>query len=62
MGEKIQYECVVEIGDEGPVFSVTPMRSDGQLLVEKRRQVCICFICVPVCCYRKRQGAALAAR
>ena len=49
-GEKIQYECAVEMSNgegEGPVFSVTPMSADGQLLVERRRQVCICFICVP---------------
>jgi hypothetical protein len=45
--QKIQYECTVEMGDgevEGPVFSVTPMSADGQLLVERRRQVCVASI------------------
>ena len=33
-----QYECLVEMGDNGPVFCVTPVAPDGQLLVERRAQ------------------------
>ncbi len=57
--QKIQYECTVEMSDgevEGPVFSVTPMSADGQLFVERRRQVCIFFNCVLLFSRGKRQA------
>jgi hypothetical protein len=38
-GDKlIQYECLVEMGQDGPIFSVTPVGADGELLVDRRSQ------------------------
>ena len=37
--KKIEYECVVEEGgDDGPVFSVTPVGPDGELITARRKE------------------------
>ena len=35
---KIQYECVIEKGENGPLFSVTPVGPDGELVSALRKE------------------------